>query len=353
MKALIVDDDKYVWMGLRKLIPWDSVHFTEVLWAENGSLAYDTSMKTHPDLIITDVKMPIMNGIDLCKKISESDIETYVIMLSAYDDFEFARAALKYNVKDYILKPLDEESIKQLITKIELIVSEHQRKQDFRRIVYSKELSNRIANSLKESNIDDIILLFQHDLPSMQLEQNEFKDCGLLLIDLLFDYLEKIGYCGNETINKKRADAVEYVLNTKIFTDIFDYTYNLYLDILESHSAKRPGGNLLVNEMCLYVHKNYMKANLSVAKIANDLHIAPGYAGPLFKKHMNVRLNTYLNNLRIEESCNLLKDISLKVSNVGEMVGIPDTNHFCKLFKKLKGISPTEYRHIHFQSNTQ
>lgn len=346
MKSLIVDDDKYVRMGLGKLIPWEAMHFTEVLYADNGASAYDIAIKAQPDLIITDVKMPIMDGVELCKKLSEADIETYIVMLSAYDDFEFTRAALNYNVKDYILKPLNEESIKQLIAKIEAIVSRHHRKQNFRRIIYSKELASRISASLHGFNRDDINSLFLHDLPEMQLEQTEVKDFCLLLIDLLFDHFVKNGYTGNEKINDKRKDAVEHILNAKTNSDIYSYTFNLYSDMLEFHGARNPEVNPLVNEMCLYIEKYYMDCDLNVAKIANDMHIAPGYAGPLFKKHKGISMLSYITNLRIEKASKLLEDISLKVSEIGQMTGIPDVNHFCKVFKKTKGLSPTEYRNI-------
>ena len=81
VKALIVDDDRFVWMGLKNLIPWSDMNFNEVLWADNGETAYDIVMKTYPDLIITDVRMPVMNGIELCKKIYESNIIDIYISL--------------------------------------------------------------------------------------------------------------------------------------------------------------------------------------------------------------------------------------------------------------------------------
>ena len=143
VKALIVDDDRFVWMGLKNLIPWSDMNFNEVLWADNGETAYDIVMKTYPDLIITDVRMPVMNGIELCKKIYESNIiDIYIIMLSAYDEFEFARAAISYNVKDYILKPLDDSSITKLTEKIQVITNDLKNKNYYRNIRYNTELKS-------------------------------------------------------------------------------------------------------------------------------------------------------------------------------------------------------------------
>lgn len=346
MKSLIVDDDKYVHIGLRKLIPWETLHFDEILYADNGASAFDIATREYPELIITDVKMPVMSGVDLCKKISEAGIETCIIMLSAYDDFEFTRAALNYNVKDYILKPLDAERIEQLIDKIKAMMSLRHRKQHLRRILYNNELPARVSDSLHRSDLEDINSLFQRDFPEMRLEWEEIRDCCLLLVHLLFDYLENLGFYTQEYLLPNRIDAVEHILNAKTPSEIYGYTNSLYADMMGSLSPKRTEVNLLVNEMCVYIGKNYLNADLSVAKIAQDMHIAPGYAGPLFKKHKGVKIQTYINNLRIEKASGLLEDIKLKVNEVGQKVGIPDTNHFCKTFKKAKGLSPTEYRNI-------
>lgn len=350
MKSLIVDDDMYVRTGLGKLIPWETLQFDEVLYADNGASAFNLAIEQQPDLIITDVKMPIMDGVELCKKISEADIETYIIMLSAYDDFEFARAALSYNVKDYILKPLREENLKQLTDKIGELMSQHRRKQQYRRTVFNKDFSNQISNSLHSSDIEGINRLFMKALPEMRLSQAEVKDFCLVLVDLLFDYLKEIGYSADSDVYRKRIDAIDNILDTKTPADITQYTFNLYMELL-STAAKTPEVNLLVNEMCLYIDKHYTNPDLSVAGIANDLHIASGYAGPLFKKHKGIKLQTYINNLRVEQASMLLEDITFKVSEIGQKVGIPDNNHFCKVFKKIKGVSPKEYRNIRLMNN--
>lgn len=348
MKALIVDDDKYVKIGLEKLIPWKALNFDEILYADNGAVAYDIALQEYPDLIITDVKMPVMNGVDLCKKISETDMETCIIMLSAYDDFEFTRAAMNYNVKDYILKPLDSERIEQLINKINAMISMQQRRRNLRRLLYNNELAARVSDSLHRSDLEDINSLFQQDLSGMQLERTEIRECCLQLAHLLYDYTGSIGFNLYESSLPKRMDAVETIFAAKTPSEIYGYTNSLYTGMMEALSARRLETNPLVNEMCIYIDKNYADTELSVTKIAQELHIAPGYAGPLFKNYKGIRMQNYISNLRVEKALGLLKDIRLKVNEIGEMVGIPDTNHFCKIFKKAKGLSPTEYRNTHF-----
>lgn len=350
VKALIVDDDRFVWMGLKNLIPWSDMNFNEVLWADNGETAYDIVMKTYPDLIITDVRMPVMNGIELCKKIYESNIiDIYIIMLSAYDEFEFARAAISYNVKDYILKPLDDSSITKLTEKIQVITNDLKNKNYYRNIRYNTELKSRILHSLYELNMQDIEDLFLNELPSMHLKGNDKKDCCLFLIELLFDYFQDVSCDNQEFYRKHRNEAVEYILNAKNYSNIIDYTYNLYMRILEKLLIMNQDNNIIALKIKQYIDANYTDPNISVNKIAEVFHIVPGYVGALFKKYNGVKLNTYLNKLRIEKACELLEDVSLKVNEVAKSVGIPDTNYFIKVFKKMKGISPSRYRMIYHQ----
>jgi two-component system response regulator YesN len=244
MKVLIVDDDKYVRIGLKNLIPWREMNFNEVYCADNGETAYDIVMKAYPDLIITDVRMPVMNGIELCKKIYEANvIDIYIIMLSAYDEFEFARAAITYNVKDYVLKPLDDDSISKLTAKIQVIANDLMNKHYYRNIRYNKELKSRVLNSLYELNTEDIRNLFLGELPSMHLKGNDKKDCCLFLIELLFDYLQEISCNDLNLYSKHRNEAVEYILNLPEASWLFKCFHPFLCNTF-----------FVENRICIFVH---------------------------------------------------------------------------------------------------
>jgi two-component system response regulator YesN len=103
-KLLIVDDDYEIRHGLCKFFPWDSIGFNVVGDAENGKEAYEFVKKNEVDVILCDVKMPIMTGIDLAAELSVKYSKIHVIFLSAYKDFEYAQKALEVGVRRYILK---------------------------------------------------------------------------------------------------------------------------------------------------------------------------------------------------------------------------------------------------------
>ena len=105
MKLLIVDDEKHVVHGLLQMVPWKELGFTDVETAYDGEEAWGKVVKDRPDLLITDIYMPNMNGLELIRRVRERDREMPVIILSGYDHFEYAKEAIHLGVSKYILKP--------------------------------------------------------------------------------------------------------------------------------------------------------------------------------------------------------------------------------------------------------
>ncbi|NSW89282.1 MAG: response regulator [Firmicutes bacterium] len=116
-KILIVDDEPWVQEGLVKSLPWDTLGVRVVGAAQDGKTALDIYAKTSPEIVLTDIRMPVMDGLELSEEISKINKDTYVILMSAYDEFEYARKALEVNVKNYILKPFGKEEIVLLLKK--------------------------------------------------------------------------------------------------------------------------------------------------------------------------------------------------------------------------------------------
>lgn len=107
----IVDDEPIVRMGLKNLIPWESLGFMVSCDAQNGQEAWEQYCRYTIDLIITDIEMPIMNGLDYIKQLRSKSASVEILILTAYEEFEYAKTALQNSVTDYILKPIDEELI--------------------------------------------------------------------------------------------------------------------------------------------------------------------------------------------------------------------------------------------------
>ena len=110
----IVDDDRNLCRCLEQLIPWKEYGYYTPLVCHQGEEALEKMKRRPPDLLITDLKMPVMGGAELCVKVRERfGTEVDVIFLSAYEDFTTARLAIVHGVKDYILKPLEPDNLNE------------------------------------------------------------------------------------------------------------------------------------------------------------------------------------------------------------------------------------------------
>lgn len=126
-KVLLVDDEVFVRKGLQKLIPWEDLNYTIVGEAQDGKEALRMIKHLQPDLVITDIRMPALDGLDLIRSVKEdADSDLFFIVISGYHDFGYAQQALRYGVHDYILKPVDDEEMTATLRKLALNMSKRQ-----------------------------------------------------------------------------------------------------------------------------------------------------------------------------------------------------------------------------------
>ena len=119
-------------MGLNKLINWEELGFEVACMAQNGKQALEQLELESIDLIITDIEMPVMNGLDFIKEVREKNRNVEIVILTAYDDFEYAKTAIRYGITQYILKPIEEkEVVKMLLDIRESIQAKRLSKYDF------------------------------------------------------------------------------------------------------------------------------------------------------------------------------------------------------------------------------
>ncbi len=118
-KVFLVDDDRFVRKGLINLIDWEGCGFEVCAEADNGEDALEYIQLNNPDLVITDIKMPVLDGLELIKQIVESkNSPPNFIIITGYSDFKYAQRAVKYSVHDFILKPVDKEEIEDTLKRV-------------------------------------------------------------------------------------------------------------------------------------------------------------------------------------------------------------------------------------------
>lgn len=115
---LIVDDEAQIRSGLRSIIPWENYSVSVIGTAASGAEALDKIRYYEPDIVITDIQMPGMSGLELVRRAKKEQFDCSFVILSGYDEFEYARTAIKYGVKEYLLKPISIKDLTELISSL-------------------------------------------------------------------------------------------------------------------------------------------------------------------------------------------------------------------------------------------
>lgn len=118
IKVLIVDDEMIIRKGIRTSIDWERLGIVIVGEAKNGQEALDLSGRLEPDIVMTDIRMPVMDGLALAAALRERQPHVKIIIVSGYDDFDYARQALKIGVSEYLTKPVGAEDLTKLMLKL-------------------------------------------------------------------------------------------------------------------------------------------------------------------------------------------------------------------------------------------
>jgi len=117
-KVIIADDEPIIRKGLRELVDWNSLSLYLVAEAADGVEALMLIKKWEPHILITDIKMPDMDGITLVKNIKDSGLNTKIIIISAYSDYEYMKKAITFSVENYLLKPIDNDELTSILNDI-------------------------------------------------------------------------------------------------------------------------------------------------------------------------------------------------------------------------------------------
>lgn len=132
LKLMIVDDEPFVRNALRTGVVWEKYGYEVVATCQDGQEALDMMPSMQPDIILTDVRMPFMNGMELAEKMHERYPEIIVIMISGYEEFEYAKAAVNYGAFAYLLKPLDIEELLKTLERAEKQIRDRKRLKEWK-----------------------------------------------------------------------------------------------------------------------------------------------------------------------------------------------------------------------------
>ena len=149
-KLLLVDDERIIREGISSIVDWNGIGISLIGTAKNGIEACEAISANLPDIVLTDIKMPGMDGLELDRKIRDEYPETTVVILSGYGEFELARKAIDYGVKHYVLKPCDKDEI-VAVMKNTLSEIERRKRKEEQKVYCDTFGGNYKSNNMKYS----------------------------------------------------------------------------------------------------------------------------------------------------------------------------------------------------------
>ncbi len=201
---LIIDDEEIIRRGLEAIIKRSEVKCSKIYTAADGWEGLELIIKYQPDIVITDIKMPHLDGLELIARVQKISLKRPVfIIISGYDDFNYAKQAIKYGVKEYLLKPIDKEEMIQLLHNISLELDDNIQRHEAELV---KNMQSKVGMELlKEKYFNQLI---QGDIYDEKTFRKQLSSLGVVFNSNLFRILV-IEYCIQNQESPKVLDEMD------------------------------------------------------------------------------------------------------------------------------------------------
>lgn len=407
MKILVVDDDRIIRMGLKALIKRLFSEHEVVSDFQNGLLAFEYLKENQVDIVITDIKMPVMMGNELIEKVMRTlDKPPLFIVLSGYDEFSYVRDTMKAGAFNYLLKPINDEDLTKVINEAESKVEENKNtsvilnksievlKRDFfKQILFS----NVNINSNIDKKLLDNIQINENYFYKMIIIQRDKKEDINLINKFIKSIIEKYDDLEHISFNYESNTYILFFFDNtirldsdKIYSDIITLSNNfiennknvyimqetdkvwelreqvknfkkikssLHGEIRAKQYFLKNSGNgssnddeklersnlVAVKLAKQYIMENYNK-NITLKDVADNVFLSQNYLSELFKREVGEGFYEFLSMYRISVAKNLLVTTNLRIYEIAESIGYNDPVTFGRAFKKLTGYTPNGYR---------
>lgn len=496
-RVLIVDDEKIVRKGIKRSVDWNLMDMEVAAEAENGIEALEQAELNHPNIILLDIYMPLMDGLEFARIMKQRDPGVYIVIITGYDDFEYVRTALRMGLDDYVLKPVTREDVQRILEKAVDVLKNRVSV----RVESKSDRIERVLNDILKSESGCLEMIQEVELENQQIcvgiVRMNRKKCEIWTEDLInyaicnilnellerdnrgkafityknevaliitdaekivlsseTSYLIKaaksflgvdirialsgVGDSEQLKILYQRASAAEHYCFVKseqivFYDEICKYDNSLhyptgleqrfrtsyqagsevvnslidefkdyikasgasptecrvastrfistFVSMLENSGAqdvptfseiaeriessdnidvlatfmkelsvrmdgaksKRRTARLMC-DIVAYIQSNFTDPALNLKKCSEDLYLSTSYISLIIKKEQQTTFVDYLNEVRIQKACELLMNPDNKIYEISKNTGFTNAAYFSQVFKKLKGISPKQYR---------
>lgn len=356
---LIVDDEPFIVEGLA-ILDWDRIGIKEVYKATSGEEALTVIQENSVDIIITDIRMADMSGLELIKSLGNGQVRKF-ILLSGYAEFEYAKQAIHLSVSEYLLKPVADEEVMEAVS--DAIQSIQKDRHFFQEIMEKIPL-------FTESELDVIPFDILYEKPQLldlldagnwngaeekvkevftqlRIEEYQFPEFILqayfMICNTFTHYSHKNGYLLTDVIGNQIHSMHESAYTASI-NDLQQVSLEIFAKLkVNFKKEKVTNHQSIVEQVNHYVNINLFK-DISLQEVADHVYLHPAYLSKIYKTKTGKSFSDFVFIRKMEESALQLKNSNKKVYLIANEVGYKDPSYFIRKFKEFYGVTPQEYR---------
>lgn len=333
IRVIIVDDEMHIRDGISRFINKNIDGFEVEHSFRDGDEAIEYLKENDTDIVISDIRMSRVSGIEVARFIYENKPYIKMIMLSGYRDFEYAQSAIMYGTKAYLLKPTDFDELTALLQSLrEQIEKERDYLEDF--LDCAKNMFERIV----QADIDGGLALAEE---IFALEGN--KDYHRLekYISGFFEVLNDKLLANLKIDLKSRGVNTEELEGLDSREELYEHTLKLIKAIFGLVKKSDDNENTILNKAKKYIDENYT-SNISLQDVADCVYLNPIYFSRFFKIHTGRNFSDYLLDKRMSKAAELLSK-NMKIADVSAACGYNNMGYFSRAFKEYYKCTPKEY----------
>ncbi|WP_411338097.1 response regulator [Enterocloster lavalensis] len=317
IRAVVADDEKIIREGIAEWVDWNKLGICLVGCAKNGEEALAAVREHQADLLVTDIRMPGISGLELAEQLEREEKPPLIILISGYSDFAYAQKAVKLKcVVDYVLKPLELEQLEAVLAK----TGQQILKRRHSILVPPVERTEESAGTgARMAGMTARLVRF--------ISAGEEKETAERLGELC-----ETGHPA-ETVKALPPEQLLPFMERAVMgcVRLIGETRN------RSCSA-------LIKSALEEIDRNYYRSEFTLQTLEETLMVSPNYLSARFKEETGTGFVRCLNEKRMERAKGLLADVSRKIYEVACQCGIDDVRYFTRLFKEYAGMTPKEYR---------
>jgi Response regulator containing CheY-like receiver domain and AraC-type DNA-binding domain len=332
-RLLVIDDEWLLRQGIIRMVERLCSDWL-IEEAGNGQEAIARLGQSSFDLILSDIKMPLMDGISMLNELTKQGCRVPVVFLTGFDDFPLIQNALRLRAYDYLLKPVRDEDILKVFESF---------KKDFYRIKVRSESAQAQLRQF-EFQLMNALESFDSERVASVVEEGQ-STLGQAMP--LTQYVDEIIRISNHFFSKYRLFGFDKELNmsSNDLSNLANIRHAIHLRFtyMKESETEMKGGNKTIKLAKAYI-ESHLHQSLTLAEVAEFVHFNPTYFSEYFKEKSGETFMQFVTRMKIEKAKELLSDPTVKINDISDNLGYSDPRSFTKMFKMVLGLTPTEYR---------